>query len=357
MRTCKQVALYGAAVVVALSAAVAQADVFAMQDGQTSLSFVPVGDVNNPADPATGRGSVDHAYQMGTYDVTVGQYCEFLNAVAKDDTYGLYNSYMSSTNGLYGSHINITQSGTPGHYSYAVGGSYAQAANCPIYATTWGDAARFCNWLQNGQPKNLGEVSGSTETGAYSLNSANDNNSLSSVGRNSGASYFLPTLDEWYKAAYYNGTKNASGYWSYPTQNDSCPCNCTAGTNNANFYSCGNGTTCTDPVNRLTPVGFFADSPGPYGTYDQGGNVNQWSETSLDGSTRDAFGGDWDHYCSAMDASATSFCSSSLPMTEDSMLGFRVAASASVPEPGSISLLLLCAVSLAAYAWRRRAAA
>jgi formylglycine-generating enzyme required for sulfatase activity len=353
------VVFYGAVVVIALSAAAARADsvnVFQMPDGQTSLAFVPIGDVNNPVDPGAGRRAGAQPQHMGTYDVTVGQYCQFLNAVAQTDTYGLYNSYMSSTNGLYGPHINITQSGTPGNYSYAVGGSYAQAANCPIYAVTWGDAARFCNWLQNGQPKTLGEVSGSTETGAYTLAGANDNNSLVSVGRNDGASYFLPTLDEWYKAAYYNVNKTASGYWAYPTQNDSCPCNCPLGTNNANFYSCGGGNPCTDPVNRLTPVGFFADSPGPYGTYDQGGNVNQWSETSLDGLTRDAFGGDWDHYCSSMDALATSFGSSSLPMTENSMMGFRVAASASVPEPGSISLLLVYAVSLAAYAWRRRAA-
>ena len=33
-----------------------------------------------------------YAYQMGEYDVTVGQYCQFLNAVAATDTYGLYNS-------------------------------------------------------------------------------------------------------------------------------------------------------------------------------------------------------------------------------------------------------------------------
>ena len=49
MRTCKRVVCYGATIVVALSVAVAQADVFNMADGQTSLSFVPVGDAGNPA--------------------------------------------------------------------------------------------------------------------------------------------------------------------------------------------------------------------------------------------------------------------------------------------------------------------
>ena len=95
---------------------------------------------------------------MGKYDVTVGQYCQFLNAVAKTDTYGLYNSSM---NALDFPTIAITQSGTSGNYSYSVTGGSAgtdpQAANCPIFDVTWGDAARFCNWLQNGQPTGCGE--------------------------------------------------------------------------------------------------------------------------------------------------------------------------------------------------------
>ena len=343
-------------------AVVAQADVFNMGGtrdpmtgtwtGSASVEFVPVGDPGNAAD-ATGCGSVPYTYQMGKYDVTVGQYCEFLNAVAKTDTVGLYNSNMGSTNGLYGSHINIRQSGAPGNYSYTVGGSYAQAANCPIYAVSWGDAARFCNWLQNGQPSfsagTPGEVSGSTESGAYSLNGATDNNSLILVTRNSGASYVLPTLDEWYKAAYYNVDKTASGYWSYPTQNDSCPCNCQAGTNNANYYSCGGGTTCTDPVNRLTTVGYFGGSPGPYGTYDQGGDINQWNETTLDEETFDARGGDRDPYCTAMVASP--FGSGARADDRGQPDGVRVA---SVPEPGSITLLGMGAIGLLAYAWRWR---
>ena len=81
------------ALVLILTVSVAQADVFNMPAGQTSLQFVTVGDPGNAADTATGcYGSVGYTYQMGKYDVTVGQYCQFLNAVAKTDTYGLYNS-------------------------------------------------------------------------------------------------------------------------------------------------------------------------------------------------------------------------------------------------------------------------
>ena len=36
----------------------------------------------------------------------------------------------------------------------------------------------------------------------------------------------------------------------------------------------------TDPTNYLTPVGAFSASPGPYGTYDMGGDVLQWDEAN-----------------------------------------------------------------------------
>ena len=62
-------------------------------------------------------------------------------------------------------------------------------------------------------------------------------------------------------------------------------------------------------------------------------------------------GGDWEHYSSDMDTLSSGF--GGVPMMQDSLTGFRVA---SVPEPGSISLLLAGVGSLLAYAWRRKMA-
>ena len=287
--------LAGAAVVAAMliaGSAQAQTSVFNMGGtrdpvtgtwtGAASLEFVTVGNPGNypaaygPVGPGfAGHGSVDYVYQMGKYDVTVGQYCQFLNAVATtSDPYGLYNTGMAADIPT----VAITQSGSSGNYTYSVTGSYSQAANCPIFDVSWGDAARFCNWLQNGQPVGS-EGAGTTETGAYTLNG--DTTNLLTETRNAGAAYFIPSLDEWTKAAYYNG--GTSSYWYYPTQSRAKPSNIlsAAGTNNANFYDSSQGGTnvYTDPVNYLTPVGAFAGSPGPYGTYDMGGDAWQWSET------------------------------------------------------------------------------
>jgi len=267
------------AVVLLTYAVSAQADVFNMPSGQTSLQFVTVGDVGNVPDPATGNlyGAVDRPYNIAKNDVTVAQYTVFLNAVAKTDAYGLYNSGMATLPWGCG----ISQYGSSGSYSYSVlpdSGTpgqpdYANYANFPVNLISWGDAARFCNWLQNGQPIGA-QGNGTTETGAYTLNGAITGAALSLVTRNLGATCFIPTENEWYKAAYYRSGGTNAGYWLYPTKSNTAPINVlsTTGTNNANFnYSVW--------PNYFTPVGYFAASPGPYGTFDQGGNVWQWNET------------------------------------------------------------------------------
>ena len=82
-----------------LAASAVQADVFNMGAGLTSLETVPVGDPGNAADTryeTPGYGSVAYTYNIGKYEVTAGQYCEFLNKVAATDTYDLYSTYMDT---------------------------------------------------------------------------------------------------------------------------------------------------------------------------------------------------------------------------------------------------------------------
>ena len=110
-----------------------------------TIDTVPIGNPGNANDPATGNlyGGVAYNYRIGKYDVTVGQYTAFLNAVAATDTYGLYNPSMATDLNIAG----IAQS-VSSPYTYSVIGS----PNHPITYVSWGDAARFANWLNNGQP-------------------------------------------------------------------------------------------------------------------------------------------------------------------------------------------------------------
>jgi formylglycine-generating enzyme required for sulfatase activity len=325
-----------------LAAAVAAASVLSARASTITMAMVTVGDPGNAAD-TTGYGAVGYTYQIGKYDVTTAQYTAFLNAVATtSDPYGLYYPSMASVGALiYG--CGITQSGSAGSYTYTVATAYQ---NFPVNFITWGDAARFSNWLQNGQPSGS-EGNGTTETGAYTLSGGTSNAALMAVARNATATYFIPTENEWYKAAYYNGGSTNVGYWTYPTKSNTAPGNTLPDTgNNANYYNNGH----TDPTNILTPVGAFSSSPGPYGTYDQGGNVFQWNEANAGGSSRGLRGGS---FAGTSGGRASPNPNGTAPTYEGGyFIGFRVASSVASPEPGGIAMLL--AGALAFGIWRLR---
>lgn len=327
-----------------------------------TIDMVMVGNPGNAPDTkvmipdgTTGYGAVSYTYYMGKYDVTVGQYIEFLSAVAAtSDPYGLYDSHMAQGNFYDFPTFGISQNGSPGSYNYSITGSYSQAASLPIFDITWDDAARFCNWLQNGQPIGA-EGPGTTETGAYTLNGITSNDDLMAVTRNANAIYFIPSENEWYKAAYFDPTLNggSGGYWRYPTRSNTTPGNTLPDTGNkANYYIGG----YTDPTNYLTPVGSFVLSPGPYGTYDMGGDVLQWNEVKITSSTRGLRGGAYDQpgfhifYPSSFNLASENRDYYNYPTSVNPDVGFRVASL--VPEPGCLTL---CAVEMmTVMLWRRK---
>lgn len=259
---------------------------------QTSYESIIIGNPGNGSDPLTGFGAVPYVFRMGKYDVTIQEYTDFLNAVAKTDTYSLYNSNMGSDLNIAG----ISRSGVSGNYHYSVITNAGSSANRPITYVTWFNAARFANWMANGKPSGA-EDSTTTENGAYALNGATTGEAVSTnvVNPNTNAppTYYIPLENEWYKAAYYNPTLNggAGGYFVFATQSNDAPGN-TIGSqlNQANYFiATANGFAVTQSLtyqyatqNYLTDVGAFSSSGSYYGTFDQNGNVDQWND--LDGS-------------------------------------------------------------------------
>jgi sulfatase modifying factor 1 len=305
-----------------------------------AIDWLPVGNSGNAADTAvmtsdgtTGYGSVNHNYRIDKFDVTNAQYAEFLNT--KDPTganaLGLWTGNMGNT--FFGG-IGLNAGNANGSKYTLVSGRQSH----PVNFVTWYDAIRFANWLNNGQGN------GDTESGAYTLGHDGSptptpmpSNGLD-ITRNADAKIFLPSEDEWYKAAYYN--PGTSSYFHYPTSSDTAPVasSPTGLPNHVNDFPGGPG--------NLTNVGAYTGTTSPYGLYDMGGNVYQWNESLIGGSLRGLRGG-------SFSGNFTSDVSSSLRIgigpTEFRLdVGFRVAM---IPEPSSIVLAVMGAIGLAAWGW------
>ena len=218
------------------------------------------------------------------------------------------------------------------------------------FVSYW-NSCRFANWLVNGQKTGAQDAS-TTERGAYTLDGYNGNDGRT-IQRNAGATWAVTSEDEWYKAAYYDPNKaGGAGYWLYPTRSDTAPANQVLSTdpgNSANYYIYfPNGypnaygiSSIGSPYYR-TNVGEFENSASAYGTFDQGGNVREWTEgivaqgvSGLDTYvTRATRGG------SCFDVERVlraSFIDDNMPTSQAAYFGFRVSY---VPEPSSIIALL-----------------
>ncbi len=159
------------------------------------LSCVDISDISNPSDPRTGFGSVDYWYRIMLKPVTNSQYANFLNSVDSNgfNTYGLYSTLMSRLlNGNNNPRGGIDFVSTnPVGLKYVVKNNFA---NKPVNYVSFVSAARMCNWLHNQSSLDI-------DSGAYTITG----NSI--TARNSTAKYAIPTVNEWYKAAFYDTNK------------------------------------------------------------------------------------------------------------------------------------------------------
>ncbi len=298
------------------------------------FDWAEIGNAGNAADD-TGFGVVDHSYAIATTEVTISQYIEFLNDAAASDPYGLYNERMSTSSG------GITRSGSSGSYTYSLRNADTTYANKPEGSLNFYDVLRFINWLNTGD----------TETGAYHFsNGTLVTDYYNGELRNPDALYWLPTEDEWYKAAYYDPSQGI--YYDYATGSDTIPDNNDPAndTGNSANYMDGVGNYAIGLPYYRTDVGAYTDSASPYGTFDQNGNVEEWVET-LEGIIR---GGAYPRNGSYLNASVRI----DRLLYDDSThgLGFRVATvyteTTMIPEP--MTMLLMAAGLLVRFVVRRR---
>jgi formylglycine-generating enzyme required for sulfatase activity len=208
------------------------------------------------------------------------------------------------------SHIGIQKTSSNGTDTYKVD---AGLEEYPVTYVSWFDAARYANWMANGKPAGS-QGPATTEDGAYTMGSSSI--VRNSINPNTGAppTFWLLNESEWYTSAYLKS--DGTALWSYPTQSNSAPDS--TGANPSNFANFGGA------FGETTPVGFFDQSPGPFGTFDQAGNVREWTET-LDTSSgtpmRIIRGGSWADPASSMKGDESHIAD---PNLEDDKTGFRI---------------------------------
>lgn len=271
-------------------------------------------------------GSVSEVFKIAKYETTNSDYVKFLNTVDPNGTNpnSIYDPLMTS-NTTNGGIILTSTAGAGAKYTVRSGFDLK-----PVTYVSWFSAARFANWLNNGQTSGTA----ATETGAYTLNGAT---SGPLVARNPGAQVYLPNLNEFVKAAFYNPTLSGTGgYYTYGTQNNSAPTPSTAssGSNVANFGGSGASPTTTGVVDGNV----FPNTTSYYGLFNAFGNVAEWSETAYSGNNTlaNVNGSGW--RTAGSPAGAAQWASSRVRYFNTTGLdsyGFRVAA---VPEPGAIIL-------------------
>ena len=281
--------------------------IFASYAYAVEIEWVTVGNAGNTADTrydAVGYGSVDYEYQIGKYEVTNAQYTEFLNAVAKVDTYDLYNIGMATSGIVWNAGAN----------EYQINSGWE---NKPVNYVSWVDSLRFANWINNGQPTGQ-QDSTTTEDGAYTFIDA-----VTVSTRNPDAKVWLPNEDEWYKSAYFDGDLDI--YYDYAVGSNSLD------TSKANYDALTGGS----PVD----VGSYPYESF-YGTYDQTGNIKELNETTIPAIYRGVRGGSFmftEPYQSA------EFRGQTMVNIHHEDVGFRLASEVgfgTIPEPLSVLLLL-----------------
>ncbi|MGN0835733.1 MAG: formylglycine-generating enzyme family protein [Candidatus Spyradosoma sp.] len=295
--------------------------------GANGTEMVVVGDAGNAADTGgtVGLGSVAYEYSIGKYEVTNTQFSKFLNAVGGEavGTYWLYCGFYENAAGIE-----------------LKNGAYTAIFGCENKAVSYVSAyaaAMYCNWLGNGATSTSAFL-----TGAYDFTNGTSVSVLMNVAED--AKYRLPTENEWYKAAYYDPITDDGKYWYYPTQSKEL----SDSTANYDYGS-----------NEIKDVGSY-DAPTAYGTYDQGGNVEEWC--LQDGATKEIRirGGSFDEETYTLSSECNlSKCNPDVTQVD---IGFRIVSLLteaisdpvpSMPEPAAFSLLA-GAFALALCASRRR---
>lgn len=219
-----------------------------------------------------GRGRVDYEYRIGGTEVSTIQWMTFLNTFAGSATPPPHFDVYSWAH--WGAEPDPAYTGPGVQYRLR---SIPDAERLPVSGISFNMGVLYCNWLHNG----LSSSPSSLVSGAYDttvIQPGPHPNQLLYPTHEPGALYWIPTLDEWLKAANYDPNRYGSGqggWWSYRNSSDQPGISGPPGI----------GTTSAgweDPLVSFgewnIPLGAYLDSVSPWGLLDMSGGTDEWTE-------------------------------------------------------------------------------
>ncbi|HPO91869.1 MAG TPA: SUMF1/EgtB/PvdO family nonheme iron enzyme [Phycisphaerales bacterium] len=340
VRSSRRVAAAGAVALLAGAAVATSAD--AAIDPLSGIDFVTIGatyggagnpawpgtNPHTPGDMAIGRGSVNYEYRIGRFEVTTAQWVEFYNA-AFDRPQAEWIPWLVPATQTHWGATNASAQNGGLRWQVPAGNEML-----PVGNISWRTAAIYCNWLCNG--KSLDRTA--FLNGAYDVSTFGGGLQFTDqFTHNPGAQYWIPTWDEWLKAAHFDPSKNngAGGWWLYSDGSDTQLIPGPPGVGDANF-----GFLSPNPFG--IPLGAYPDTQSPWGLLDVAGATAEWTEGILFGgqSTRWRMyeGSSWNSPAGDVVGDAVfSLGGAEVPTTDFYDLGFRIASA--LPSPPSAFVL------------------
>ena len=297
-------------------------------------------------DSMRGHGGIAYEYRIGRTEITTSQWVAFMNAA-----YGRSDSIpWISIPSTWGAAADYSYSG-PGRRWIAVPGR----ENYGVGDISWRAAAIYCNWLHNNQSTDRSAFL----SGAYNVSTfgAFGNIFTDQAAHSPDARFWIPTMGEWMKAAYYDPNKPSTGdpgrdgWWRYPNGTNTAPIygsHWAGGEANSGFTTAINGLDATE-----IPLMSYVNVQSPWGVMDLMGGTREWTETIGTIGTgyreRMVCGAAWTAPVDTFSTNRLGFPGSGYPSNEGYVNGFRIAAS--IPTPGTAAVL---AVGALVFGRRRR---
>lgn len=243
------------------------------------FEFVTIGDTDNSAyngldlgSTVTGRGSVGYEYRIARFETRTSQFLGFMNTLGRLSP----QTAIFQAPGSWGG-VGFVEPDDTVRFELA---ARPNAADQPVIGVSWRLAAIYCNWLHNDRGQTLDDLNfGAYDTSTFGTDPDNPPNLTDQAMRSPGARFWLPSLDEWLKAAHYDPNKNGQGqggWWQYPNGTDEPLIPGLPGEPGAQTsYQ----LDLPQFDERTIPVGAYPDVQSPYGLLDVSGGAAEWTET------------------------------------------------------------------------------